>query len=399
MNDMSLHHQVSFEDTSIAFSSKDDKELKKMYLLFASMNNNILANLGTNFMKTAIKLNLPVKQLIKKSIFRHFCGGETIEDSQSTIEELAKFNIGTILDYSVEGEKTEEGFEKTAAEIINTINKAKTTASIPFTVFKVSGLASAGLLEKIQKKIELQPSEVLAFEKAKERVEKICRTAHEYKVRIFIDGEESWIQDVIDELAYKMMEKYNLKTAIVFNTYQMYRKDMMGKLKNAFHYAVAGNYFLGVKLVRGAYMEKERERAEEEGYEDPIQGAKDATDQDYDKALKFCIDNKQRIHLCSGSHNEYSNYYLTILMEKHGMRNNDERVWFAQLYGMSDNISYNLANAGYNVAKYVPYGPVEAVMPYLFRRAEENTSISGQSSREFRLIKNEIKRRKKAKKQ
>ncbi|CAN5602897.1 proline dehydrogenase family protein [soil metagenome] len=397
MNDKELNHQVSFEDTSIAFSSKDDKELKKMYLLFASMNNNILVNLGTNLMKTAIKLNLPVKQFIKKTIFQHFCGGETIEDSQSTIEELAKYNIGTILDYSVEGEKTEEGFEKTATEIIKTINKAKSTSYIPFTVFKITGLASAELLEKVQKKEKLQPAEIQAFDKIKARVEKICKTAHDLEVRIFIDGEESWIQEVIDELAYQMMEKYNLNTAIVFNTYQMYRKDMMGKLRNAFHYAVAGNYFLGVKLVRGAYMEKERERAEEVGYEDPIQPQKDATDQDYDKALKFCIDNKQRIYLCSGSHNEYSNYYLTILMEKHGMKNNDGRVWFAQLYGMSDNISFNLANAGYNVAKYVPYGPVEAVMPYLLRRAEENTSISGQSSREFTLIKSELKRRKKAK--
>jgi proline dehydrogenase len=397
MNEMEINHQVSFEDTSIAFSSKDDKELRKMYLLFASMNNNILANLGTNFMKTAIKLKLPVKQIIKKTIYQHFCGGETIEDSQSTIEELAKFNIGTILDYSVEGEKTEEGFDKTTEEIIKTINKAKSTVSIPFTVFKVTGLASAELLEKIQKKEELKPAEVQAYNKIKERVENICKTAYDSKVRVFVDGEESWIQDIIDDLVYQMMEKFNSETAIVFNTYQMYRKDMLGKLKNAFHYAVAGNYYLGVKLVRGAYMEKERERAEQEGYEDPIQPGKEATDQTYDKALKYCLDNKQRIHLCSGSHNEYSNYYLTILMEKHGLKNNDERIWFAQLYGMSDNISYNLANAGYNVAKYVPYGPVEAVMPYLFRRAEENTSMSGQSSREFSLIKKELQRRKKSK--
>ncbi len=388
------NNHISFDDTSIAFSSKSDKELRKMYLLFASMNNNILANLGTFFMKTAINFKMPVKGLIKSTIFQHFCGGETIEDSQSTINELKKYNIGTILDYSVEGEKTETGFDLTRDEILKTIYKAKDSSSIPFCVFKVTGLAPAHLLEKVQKKDSLSLEEEKIYERAKERVDLICKTAFENNVRIFIDGEESWIQGTIDKLAYGLMQKYNMNQAIVYNTFQMYRKDMLNNLKSAFQYAAAGNYFLGVKLVRGAYMEKERKKSEEEGYEDLIQPDKQATDEDYDASLKFCINNKQRVYLCLGSHNEYSNYYLTVLMDKHSLKNNDQRVWFAQLYGMSDNISYNLAHAGFNVAKYVPYGPIEAVIPYLIRRAEENTSISGQSSREFNLIRKELSRRK-----
>lgn len=386
-------NSISFDDTAIAFASKSDKELRKMYWLFASMNNNFLVSSGTAVLKLGLKLNLPIKGLIKKTIFEHFCGGESIADSEGTIRELAAYHIGTILDYSVEGEKVEAGFEKTAQEIIKTIEKAKNSPDIPFSVFKVTGLASGTVLAKAQKGT-LSNEEKIRYEKIVERIDRICKTAYENKVRIFIDGEESWMQDAIDEIVYSMMRKYNVETPIVYNTFQMYRKDMLAKLKAAFQYAATYNYYLGAKLVRGAYMEKERERAAEEGYDDPIQPNKAATDEDYNRALKFCLDNKQRVALCSGSHNEYSNYYLTVLMEKHGLKNNDERVYFAQLYGMSDNISFNLVKAGYNVAKYVPYGPVEAVMPYLFRRAEENTSIAGQTSREFLLIKRELQRRK-----
>lgn len=390
---MSNINPISFDDTAVAFSSKSDKELKKMYFLFASMNNNLLTSVGTSALKFGLKLNLPIKGLIKKTVFEHFCGGESIKDSESTIQELAAYNIGTILDYSVEGEKSEEGFEKTAQEIMKTIEKAKNSPSLPFSVFKMTGVASGSILAKAQEK-KLSKEESLEYDSAIERINMICKKAFDCKVRIFIDGEESWMQDTIDEIAYSMMRKYNTEAPIVYNTYQMYRKDMLAKLKEAFQYSATYSYYLGAKLVRGAYMEKERERAEEYGYEDPIQPNKEATDEDYNRALKFCIDNKQRIAVCSGSHNEYSNYYLTVLMEKHSLKNNDSRIYFAQLYGMSDNISFNLAKAGYNVAKYVPYGPVSSVMPYLFRRAEENTSIAGQSSREFLLIKKELQRRK-----
>jgi proline dehydrogenase len=387
---------VSFEDTAIAFASKSDIDLKKMHLLFAAMNSNMLVNTGTFFIKTALRFRLPVKSPIKYTLFDQFCGGETIADCERAIQNLARYNIKTILDYSVEGEKTEQSFDATAREIIATIERAKGDPNIPFSVFKVTGIAAAEVLEKIQLRSPMTDPEIASYELARRRVDAICKKAYENKVRIFIDGEESWIQDTIDKLASTMMEKYNKEEAIVYNTYQMYRKSSLDNLKKAFHYAAMNNYYLGAKLVRGAYMEKERDEAAKRGLPDPIQPDKESTDRDFDASLVFCMNEKQRISICAGSHNEQSNYYLTVLMEKHGITPQDPRVYFAQLYGMSDHISYNLAKAGYNVAKYVPYGPIAAVMPYLFRRAEENTSISGQSSREYKLIQKELRRRKKA---
>lgn len=391
---MDLSNHVSFEDTEVAFSSKTDQDLRKMSLLFSTMNNNAIVNLGTSFLKTALKLKLPVKGVIKKTIFEQFCGGETIGESERTIQELKKYNIGTILDYAVEGEKNEAGFEKTASEILKTIAKAKVSPSIPFSVFKPTGIVSASLLEKVQDNPQqLLEREVKAFQNFRERFDRICKEAFETGVKIFVDAEESWIQDPVDRLTYEMMEKYNREKAIVFNTFQLYRRDMLQNLYNAHEEAVKKGYFLGAKLVRGAYMEKERERAKERGYEDPIQSNKQATDDDFNRALNFCFEHRDRIAFCCGSHNEYSNFYLTLLMLKEGVAANDPRIYFAQLYGMSDNISFNLAKAGYNVAKYVPYGPVEAVIPYLIRRAEENTAIAGQTSRELKLIRKELRRR------
>ncbi len=388
---------VSFEDTSIAFSSKSNADLRRMFLMFAAMNNGTLVSTGTGFIKKALGFRLPVKGLIKHTIFKQFCGGETIQDCEKTIQELANFNIGTILDYSVEGEKTEAGFEATVKETLATIHKAAATPHMPFAVFKVTGIASFDLLAKVQSKATLTTAEQEAYERVRNRVDLLCRTAFENGVRIFIDGEESWIQDPIDELAYEMMSKYNKETAIVYNTYQMYRWAALPGLKKAFADAEANNYYLGAKLVRGAYMEKEAKRAAEKGYRNPIQPSKEASDNDYNAGLIFCLENKHRIYLCAGTHNEFSCYFLIEAMERYGLAANDERVWFAQLYGMSDNISFNLANAGYNVAKYVPYGPVEAVMPYLFRRADENTAIAGQTSREFNLVRREVDRRAKKK--
>jgi proline dehydrogenase len=385
---------ISFEDTATAFASKSDLELKKMHLLFAAMNSNALVSTGTFFMKAALKFGLPIKSPIKHTLFEQFCGGESISECENAIQELANYHIKTILDYSVEGEKTEAGFDATTREILATIERAKGDANIPFSVFKVTGIAATRLLEKKQSGSLLSEAEKISFDKVVNRVDTICKKAYDNNVRIFIDGEESWIQETIDELAYEMMRKYNKEQPIVYNTFQMYLSASLNKLKDALHNAVMHNYYLGAKLVRGAYMEKEREEARRRGIPDPVQPDKESTDEDFDKALLFCMNEKQRIAICSGSHNEHSNYYLTVLMDKHGLAPNDSRVYFAQLYGMSDHISYNLAKAGYNVAKYVPYGPIESVMPYLFRRAEENTSIAGQSSREFNLIQKELRRRK-----
>lgn len=385
--------KISFEDTSIAFSYKSDAELKKAHFIFSLVNHPWISAVATGSVKLALNLGLPVEGIIKKTAFYHFCGGESIEKTQEALDRLARYGVGTILDYSVEGEKTEEGFEKTTAETILTIEKAHQSKNIPFCVFKVTGIASSELLEKIQRKDQLTEQEQLAFSKVRDRVDRICAKAFEYNIPVLVDAEETWIQEPIDTLAYEMMKKYNSKKAIVFNTFQLYRTASFNNLKESFQAAEKENYYVGAKLVRGAYMEKERKRAEEQGYPSPIQPTKEASDQAFNQALEFCVENNHRIATMCGSHNEYSNLYLARLMAGRGIASNDERFWFAQLYGMSDNISFNLAKAGYRVAKYVPYGPVKSVMPYLFRRAAENTSVAGQSSRELILIRKELKRR------
>ncbi len=385
---------IQFDDTAVAFSYKSDRELKKANFIFSLVNNPMMSSIARMLAKVSLALHLPVKGLIRITVFEHFCGGETAEQSERTIEKLAQYHVGTILDYSVEGAKDDAGFDHTTQEILSTFEEAKKNKAVPFCVFKVTGLCSSELLEKVQSKAALSTYEEEEYTLFRNRVELICKQAYDSQVPVLIDAEDSWIQNPIDELAYAMMLKYNHQKAIVFNTYQMYRSDMLDNLRNAFHNAAMNNYFLGVKMVRGAYMEKEAERAEKMGYPNPIHSSKQATDDAFNKGLAFCIDNKQRVSLLCGSHNEYSNQYLTVLMNKHGMNNNDPRVWFAQLLGMSDNISFNLSKAGYNVAKYVPYGPVESVMPYLLRRAAENTSVAGQSSRELTLIRKELVRRK-----
>ena len=384
---------VSFEDPEVAFRYKSNAAMWKANFIFSVVNHPWISAFATGCVRLALKLRLPVEGIIRKTVFDHFCGGESIETTVKVTDQLGHFGVKSILDYSVEGEKTEEGFDGAMEEIIRTIEKARTSGNIPFSVFKVTGLASTDLLEKVQSKKPLDSSEQDAFEKIRFRVDRICGKAHELNIPVLIDAEESWIQDPIDALAYEMIGKYNKQRAIVFNTYQLYRTTSLKNLKEAFHDATMHNYFLGAKLVRGAYMEKERDRAEEFGYESPIYPDKESTDAAFNQALTFCIDNKQRISVMCGSHNDYSNYFLTVLMEKHSMKNEDSRVWFAQLYGMSDNISFSLAKAGYHVAKYLPYGPVRSVMPYLLRRAEENTSVAGQSSRELMMIRREIKRR------
>ena len=386
---------ISFDDTAVAFASKSDGELRRMYALFAAMNNNSLVKTGGSLMKAALKWHLPgTKFLIKKSIFEQFCGGETIQECLPVIQELGRYNIGTILDYSVEGEGDDKSFDATTTELLATLDLAHRSRHIPFSVFKVTGVGDAAILEKIQAGKPLTPAEKVSFEKTKKRINAICARAHQYGVRVFVDAEESWFQETIDQLAYEMMQRYNRESAIVWNTYQLYRHDRLDALRQAHDDAERGGYFLGGKLVRGAYMEKEARVATQKGIPNPINPTKQATDALYDDALRYCVEHLDRISVCAGTHNEASSLLLTQLLQEHNIRPEDTRVWLAQLYGMSDNLSYNLANAGYNTAKYVPYGPVEAVMPYLLRRADENTAIAGQTSREFLLIQKEIARRK-----
>jgi proline dehydrogenase len=385
---------LSFDDTRIAFEAKSDAELRKMYALFAAMNNGSLVKTGGGLMKTALRFSLPgTKFLIKHSIFKQFCGGETIAECKPVIAELGRYHIGTILDYSVEGTGNDQSFDRTRDEILATIKLAATTPNIPFSVFKVTGLMPTALLEKVQAGAALTETEQATFERGRQRLDALCTSAHQHGVRLFVDAEESWFQQTIDDLAEAMMQRYNQERAIVWNTYQLYRHDRLEALQGARDRAEQGGYYLGVKLVRGAYMEKEARTAKQRGYQNPINPSKQHTDDLYNESLRYCIAHIDRISLCAGTHNEASSLLLTQLMQEAGLAPGDDRVWFAQLYGMSDNLSYNLAHAGYHTAKYVPYGPVEAVMPYLLRRADENTAISGQSSREFLLIQRELRRR------
>jgi proline dehydrogenase len=385
---------LSFEDTSIAFSSKTNEDLKKMHFLFSTMNWKYPTKIGTFFIKTALKFKLPVQSVIKKTLFKQFCGGETIEECKKTIADLLKFNVRTILDYSVEGTDSEQSFDNNLNKVLESIEVASYSSAIAGGVFKMSGIGSARILEKIQSGETLTTEESTALDKIRKRAEIISRMAYEKGVPVFIDAEESWIQGTIDAMVYDLMKLYNRKKAIVFNTFQMYRSDMSYNLEKALELAASDKFFLGVKLVRGAYMDKERKMATIKKYESPIFSSKEETDNAYDEALQFCIKNISRISLCAGTHNEKSNYLLTSLMLKHKIEKNDPRIMFAQLYGMSDHISYNLASAGYNVAKYLPFGPIDVVLPYLFRRAEENRAVTGTSGRELRLIKKEIERRK-----
>lgn len=384
---------IDFSNTQIAFQTKNNQELRNSYILFKAIGYNWLVQAGPGMVNFCFKIGLPIKGIIRRTVFHHFCGGESIADCEKSIQLMHKYGVGTILDYSVEGEEKEDVFEATTAEIIRTINRAKGNPAIPFSVFKVTGVARFALLEKVTSKIPLTENETSEFENVKRRINLICHTAFDNQVRIFIDAEESWIQGAIDDLVTEMMTRYNLNQSIVFNTIQFYRHDRLEYLRSSLEHAHRNNYFYGVKLVRGAYMEKESARAMEKGYPDPIQPNKPASDRDYNQGLRLCLEHIDITSICAGTHNEDSCQFLVDLMNEYNVPPGDERVYFSQLFGMSDNLSYNLAHAGYHVAKYLPYGPVKAVLPYLFRRAQENTSVQGQAGRELSLIGKELNRR------
>jgi proline dehydrogenase len=385
---------LSFENTEIAFRHATNADLNRAYWLFKAINNNFLVKIGPGMTNFAMNIGLPIKGIIKATIFKQFCGGETITECDATIKNLHTGGVGTILDYSVEGEEEEHVFDFTRDEIIRTIERATGDPAIPVTVFKVTGVGRFGLLEKLDTGAALTAAEEEEWQKVQSRVLAICHKAHQNGIPVMIDAEESWIQITIDKLALSMKRRFNHERAIVFNTYQIYRHDKLASLKLDFDIARTEGFFLGVKIVRGAYMEKERKRAQERGYASPIQPDKQSADRDYNEALRFCIEHVDRVALVAGTHNEASCRLLADLLNQLQIPHNHPHVYFSQLLGMSDNLSFNLANAGYNVVKYVPYGPVKAVLPYLFRRAQENTAIAGQMSRELGLIIKERKRRK-----
>ena len=387
---------LKFDNLKVAFEDKSDKDLNRAYLLFKSLDNSIISYIITKLLKIAIWFRLPINNIIKSTVYKHFCGGTTIEDSQEAINRLWRFQIGTILDFSAEGKDKEEDFKKVMNETLESIMKAKTEESIPFSVFKPTGLVRFNLLEKINKGETLNNNENIEKEMFENRIEEICKSASKNQVPLFIDAEESWIQDTIDKIALKMMQKFNKKNVWIYNTIQLYRIDRIDYLNIILEEAKKQNFKLGLKLVRGAYYELENERAKKMNYPSPVHKNKKDTDNDYNKALRFCIENINKISVCAGTHNEESSLLLSQLLKKHNISVNDKRVYFSQLLGMSDHISYNAAREGYNVVKYVPYGPIKDVLPYLIRRAEENTSIAGQMGRELTNIILEKKRRRKS---
>lgn len=388
---------LDFNNTEIAFSAKSEGELKNAYVLFNTIKHPWLvkcAKLGT---QVALKIHFPLAWAVKPTLYKQFVGGETLQDCSKAIDHLMKFNVRSTLDFSAEGEQTPEGIQATFEETMRSIDYAKGNDKLAYAVFKPSTITTDELLAKAsEKRGELTIEEVKQFREFRERFMAFCQRAYDNDVRILVDAEDYCFQDAIDELTDEAMRKYNKKRAIVFATLQMYRHDRMPYLRRIYDDAVAKGYIAGVKFVRGAYMEEERARAAALGYPDPICKDKKATDENYDAGVRFVMDHLDRFEMFMGTHNEESNYKLAKLMDEKGIDRGDSRIFFAQLLGMSDNISFNLAHAGFNVTKYVPYAAVRDVLPYLIRRAEENTSVAGQTSRELRMLKLEMERRRKA---
>ena len=384
---------VDLNNNINAFNDKSNTDLNRAWLLFLTISNPTISKLLTNLLQIAISLKLPINYLVKISIFKQFCGGETITESKKTIDKLWKSKIGSILDYSAEGKQNDSDFKSVYDQGIKILNESENKNYIPFVVFKLTGLINFEILEKKNKNIFLDQSEEKTYNLFLKRLEQICDKAKEINTPVFIDAEESWIQNAVDEIVLNLMKKYNHENVLIFNTIQMYRNDRVDYLNKIIDIGNKEKFKIGLKIVRGAYHEKEIDRAKKYNYNIPVHLKKEDTDKDFNKALEICVQNIDRISICSGTHNIKSSEYLIKLMKENGIKSNDKRIYSSQLLGMSDNISYNLAKANYNVCKYVPYGPIKEVIPYLIRRAEENRSISGQMSRELSNIIKEKKRR------
>jgi proline dehydrogenase len=385
--------ELDLHDTAVAFADRSDAEMREKYRLFKLMGSPLLSGIGMSSAKFALSLGLPIEKIIKKTVFEQFCGGETIAECEPVIRRLGNSNIGTILDYSVEGKSTETDFDATKDEIIRTIKRAKGDPDIPFAVFKVTGIAPLGTLERLSAKKKLDAKSQMKCESISSRVTEICQTAHDLDQPVFIDAEDSWIQDAIDRIAADMMSRFNRERAIVFNTIQMYRKGRLDFLKESRRQAAEDGYHFAVKLVRGAYMEKERERAEEKEYDSPILETKVETDDAFDAAIEYSLKHYEDMSFVNATHNDTSVRKLATRMHERNIPFDHPHIFFSQLYGMNDTVSYVLASKGFNVSKYVPYGPIKDTIPYLIRRAQENTSVAGQMGRELKLIEAELKRR------
>ena len=388
--------KIDFNNTEVAFQNKTNFELRKAHLLFSSLAYPRLVNILKKLTEFALKIKLPIKGIIKATVYKQFVGGETILECDAQIDQLEKQHVGAILDYSAEGKTAESDFDYTTQLTIDTILHAKANSDVPFSVFKPSGLGRFELYEKVASKEELTAQEKEEWQRVLARYEKIAKSSKEHSIPVLIDAEESWIQEPIDSIVTRLMERYNAERALIFNTAQMYRWDRLDHLKSAVIRAKEKGYFYGIKIVRGAYMEKERARAAKRNYKDPIQPTKEATDNDFNSAIDLLLANYETVSTVVATHNAQSTQFCIDKMDEFGISKENPKVYMAQLYGMSDNLSMNVAHDGYNVVKYVPFGPLTDVMPYLFRRAEENTSVKGQTGRELQLIKQELQRRKRS---
>ena len=381
------------DNTKNGFILKSNFELKKAYILFKVISSRTLTNLGKNLLELSLKLKLPVLFIVRATVFRQFCSGENLQESYETVKKLNKKNVKSYLHYSVEGLENEKTYDNSLNEVVKSIEFAASKDILDYTVFKPTAVASSVILNKATEEKELSSFEKGLYIRIVDRFDIICKTAFENQIKILVDAEESWLQDAIDDIVLKMMIKYNTDNTIVYNTSQMYRHDRLKYLKELKKKSIENNFQIGIKLVRGAYIEKENRRAKKYNYKSPICESKHATDTNFNEGANFILSNLDNFSLFCGSHNEKSIYNILDIMRESKMQNNNPKIWFGQLYGMSDNISFNLAEEGYNVIKYLPFGPIKEVIPYLIRRAEENTSVKGQTSRELELIKKELKRR------
>lgn len=381
------------DNTKNGFILKSNFELKKAYFLFKVISSRTLTNLGKNILELSLKLKLPVLFIVRATVFRQFCSGENLQESFKTVKKLNVKNVKSYLHYSVEGLENEKTYDDSLKEVIRSIEFAASKKILDFTVFKPTAIASSDILNKVTEEKELSDFEKGLYDRIVDRFDIICKTAFENQIKILVDAEESWFQGAIDDIVLNMMIKYNKQSTIVFNTSQMYRHDRLKYLNELKKLSIENSFHIGVKLVRGAYIEKENKRAKKHNYKSPICESKDATDVNFNEGAKFILSNLDNFSLFCGSHNEKSIYDILDIMKEGKMQKNNPKIWFGQLYGMSDNISFNLAEEGYNVIKYLPFGPIKEVIPYLIRRAEENTSVKGQTSRELQLIKRELKRR------
>jgi proline dehydrogenase len=386
--------KIDFEDTRTAFAIKSDRDLLKAYFMFRAISYPTLVKLANPVIRFLSAIRAPIGWLVKPTVFNHFVGGETLKKCNKAVQKLKSAGVYSILDYSVEGKESDKAMQAALEETLRAVKNAGENPDIPFAVFKPTAFGTHHALEVLSGEGPYDETSVREGEKFRQRVDTLCHTAYQCDIPIMIDAEETYIQNFIDQVVMDMMRRYNKEKCIVFNTYQMYRHDRLGILKKDIATARSDKFFLGAKFVRGAYMERERARAAKLGYEDPIQPDKDATDRDYNLGLKTALDNIDVVCIFNGTHNEYSSRYLAELMIERKMDPGDRRIWFSQLYGMSEHISFPMAAAGFNVAKYVPYGPVHNVLPYLMRRVEENTSVKGQTGRELSLIRKERQRRK-----